>query len=177
MFWERTFVWSGGKEVAKRLWVPFCIVVRVEATRVVVWFVYLQCRSTSNRLGTHLGFVLIHLLFIQCWFKTLFLSRMTCTTAITTIQCYLGQVANEFANRLGYTPAVVCCYRDMSPRDLFMRRSTDEKGNTQWETSAVVTAALEGKVRWTFKFFVIVLNHCRESVALCCSYLFMVLDA
>jgi hypothetical protein len=101
---------------------------------------------------------------------------MACTTATTTIQCYLGQVANEFANRLGYTPAVVCCYRDMSPRDLFMRRSTDEKGNTQWETSAVVTAALEGKVRWTFQFFVIVLNHCREIVALCCSYLFMVLD-
>ena len=102
---------------------------------------------------------------------------MTCTTATTTIQCYLGQVANEFANRLGYTPAVVCCYRDMSPRDLFMRRSTDEKGNTQWETSAVVTAALEGKVRWTFQFFVVVLNRCREIVALCCSYLFMLLDA
>ena len=74
--------------------------------------------------------------------------------------CCLGQVANEFATRLGYTPAVVCCYRDMSPRDLFMRRSTDEKGNTQWETSAVVTAALEGKVRWKCRFSVFVLIRC-----------------
>ena len=37
-------------------------------------------------------------------------------------------------------------YRDMSPRDLFMRRSTDEVGNTQWKKSTVVKSALEGKL-------------------------------
>ena len=33
-----------------------------------------------------------------------------------------------------------------------------------------------GQGALTFKFFVVVLNRCREIVALCCSYLFMVLD-
>jgi len=57
-------------------------------------------------------------------------------------------LSHEFRDLLGYQhdEMTVCCYRDMSPRDLFMRRSTDSEGNTQWARSPVVTAALEGKL-------------------------------
>ena len=38
------------------------------------------------------------------------------------------------------------CYRDMSSRDLLLRRSTDAQGNTVWETSSLLNAALDGRL-------------------------------
>jgi MoxR-like ATPase len=44
------------------------------------------------------------------------------------------------------TSVVVNCYRDMSSRDLLLRRSTDAQGNTVWETSSLLNAALDGRL-------------------------------
>lgn len=39
---------------------------------------------------------------------------------------------------------LVCCYKDMTGRDLIEKRSTDRHGNTEWRLSGVVQAALDG---------------------------------
>jgi MoxR-like ATPase len=55
-------------------------------------------------------------------------------------------VLDYFAWLLGYSVERVQCYKDMSARDLLMNRTTDEKGNTTWRLSPLVTAALMGQM-------------------------------
>ena len=53
-------------------------------------------------------------------------------------------LARVLAARLGYVTEVVHAYKDMTARDLLQRRGTDERGNTRWETTPLVQAALMG---------------------------------
>jgi MoxR-like ATPase len=55
-------------------------------------------------------------------------------------------LVREFAAQLGYPVHVQHLYADMSTRDLFQRRSTDENGDTTWEPSALVQAAIDGHI-------------------------------
>ncbi|KAI9354986.1 AAA domain-containing protein [Pilaira anomala] len=53
-------------------------------------------------------------------------------------------LVRHFARNLGYTIDYIPLYRDMSSRDLLQRRSTTAKGDTIWENSLLVEAALHG---------------------------------
>merc|ERR1711871_1521641 len=53
-------------------------------------------------------------------------------------------LARHFSRQLGYVPVLFSLFKDQRARDLLQRRATDEKGNTFWEPSPVVTAAIEG---------------------------------
>eukprot|EP00435_Cladocopium_sp_Y103_P037254 s938_g9.t2 len=49
-----------------------------------------------------------------------------------------------FAEALGYRTFSVFCFKEMSARDLTLRRSTDDRGNTIWQPSPLIEAALNG---------------------------------
>lgn len=53
-------------------------------------------------------------------------------------------LVRHFARNLGYTIDYIPLYRDMSSRDLLQRRSTTPKGDTIWENSLLVEAAVHG---------------------------------
>ena len=53
-------------------------------------------------------------------------------------------LAQVFASSLGYDVEEVQLYRDMTSRDLCLSRTTDGRGNTGWQLSPVVTAAMNG---------------------------------
>lgn len=56
-------------------------------------------------------------------------------------------IAMEFANILGYNVHLFGLYKDMTSRDLLMRRNTDSNtGETIWEASPLVQAALLGDI-------------------------------
>ncbi|KAG0792461.1 hypothetical protein G6F57_004554 [Rhizopus arrhizus] len=55
-------------------------------------------------------------------------------------------LVRQFARRLGYTIDYIPLYRDMSSRDLLQRRSTTIKGDTIWENSLLVEAAILGRL-------------------------------
>ena len=65
-------------------------------------------------------------------------------------------IIKQFAKEAGYLGTgpnnknhnveLVCCYKDMTGRDLVERRSTDAHGNTEWRLSGVVQAALDGSL-------------------------------
>ena len=50
------------------------------------------------------------------------------------------------AARLGYAVEVVHLFNDMSARDLIQRRTTTLTGDTVWENTPLVTAALQGRI-------------------------------
>ncbi|CAE8646894.1 unnamed protein product, partial [Polarella glacialis] len=68
--------------------------------------------------------------------------------------CFVGPagegksaLARRFAAVLGFPSAKVFTlhvYKDMTSRDLFQRHSTDASGDTRWEPSPLLTAALTG---------------------------------
>lgn len=60
--------------------------------------------------------------------------------------CGKSAVVRSFAALLGYRTTLFGLHADMSARDLVQRRSTDDAGNTLWECSPVVSAALGGHV-------------------------------
>lgn len=61
--------------------------------------------------------------------------------------CGKSVLVDYFANKLHYgTPELICCYKDMTSRDLLQRRRTDDAGNTRWHTSPLAAAALEGRL-------------------------------
>jgi von Willebrand factor A domain-containing protein 8 len=61
--------------------------------------------------------------------------------------CGKSVLVDYFAEKLNYgTPELICCYKDMTSRDLLQRRRTDEAGNTRWHTSPLAAAALEGQL-------------------------------
>ncbi|KAI7898653.1 AAA domain-containing protein [Cokeromyces recurvatus] len=53
-------------------------------------------------------------------------------------------LVRHFARNLGYTIDYIPLYRDMSSRDLLQRRSTTPTGDTVWENSLLVEAAIHG---------------------------------
>ena len=53
-------------------------------------------------------------------------------------------LVEQFASRFGYSMQLVPLYRDMTSHDLLQRRQLDAKGNTSWQMSPVVEAALSG---------------------------------
>jgi MoxR-like ATPase len=55
--------------------------------------------------------------------------------------------AMEFASILGYMTQVFGLYKDMTSRDLLMHRTTDSiKGETSWEASPLLKAAVNGDI-------------------------------
>ncbi|KAI9345549.1 AAA domain-containing protein [Obelidium mucronatum] len=67
--------------------------------------------------------------------------------------CVIGEkgvgksaLVRAFVKLLGYRTEYVPLYKDMSARDLLQRRSTNIKGDTIWENSALVKAAIDGSV-------------------------------
>lgn len=55
-------------------------------------------------------------------------------------------IARAFAHALGYETELFSLFKDMTARDLLQRRATDHAGNTTWEHSPLVTAALHGRL-------------------------------
>ena len=55
-------------------------------------------------------------------------------------------IAHAFARALGYSTQTLQLYRDMTTRDLWQRRTTDEHGNTRWSDSALLDAAEHGQL-------------------------------
>jgi MoxR-like ATPase len=55
-------------------------------------------------------------------------------------------IAHAFARMLGYSTQTLQLYRDMTTRDLWQRRATDERGNTRWSDSALLDAAEHGQL-------------------------------
>ncbi|GMF11715.1 unnamed protein product [Phytophthora lilii] len=53
-------------------------------------------------------------------------------------------LARLFAHRMGYATELFSLFKDMTARDLLQRRSTDSRGNTQWEDSPLIYAARRG---------------------------------
>ncbi|CAJ1380979.1 unnamed protein product [Effrenium voratum] len=53
-------------------------------------------------------------------------------------------LCRAFAEVLGYRSYSVFCFKDMTSRDLTLRRGTDDRGNTIWQASPLMKAALEG---------------------------------
>nr|XP_034959302.1 von Willebrand factor A domain-containing protein 8 isoform X1 [Zootoca vivipara] len=67
--------------------------------------------------------------------------------------CLIGEkgcgktvLAKEFAATLGYNIEPIMLYQDMTARDLLQQRYTLPNGDTSWRPSALITAALEGKL-------------------------------
>eukprot|EP01124_Arcella_intermedia_P029907 TRINITY_DN642_c0_g1_i1.p1 TRINITY_DN642_c0_g1~~TRINITY_DN642_c0_g1_i1.p1 ORF type:complete len:1385 (-),score=366.10 TRINITY_DN642_c0_g1_i1:72-3695(-) len=53
-------------------------------------------------------------------------------------------ILQKFASLLGYKSQTLLLYKDMNYRDLLQRRVTRENGDTAWENSNLIVAALEG---------------------------------
>ena len=60
--------------------------------------------------------------------------------------CGKSVLTKEFAKTIGHSPILFSMYKDMTARDLLQRRATDEAGNTFWEPSPVVDAAINGRL-------------------------------
>ncbi|CAG8510049.1 14562_t:CDS:10, partial [Ambispora leptoticha] len=67
--------------------------------------------------------------------------------------CLIGQkgvgksaLIRSFAKNLGYTIEFIPLYKDMSSRDLLQRRGTTFSGDTIWENSPLVKAAINGSL-------------------------------
>src|SRR5690606_33512682 len=55
-----------------------------------------------------------------------------------------SDLMRHFGRNLGYKVEFIPLYKDMSSRDLLQRRSTTFSGDTIWENSALVKAAMSG---------------------------------
>jgi midasin (ATPase involved in ribosome maturation) len=52
----------------------------------------------------------------------------------------------QFSNLLGYKIELIPLYNDMTSRDLFLRRTTDNEGNTIWKNSSLIEGMLNGSL-------------------------------
>ncbi|CEG83438.1 hypothetical protein RMATCC62417_17358 [Rhizopus microsporus] len=92
--------------------------------------------------------------YIETPYHREILSSMVLVHAGNRDICLLGTqkgvgksaLVRQFARRLGYTIDYIPLYRDMSSRDLLQRRSTTERGDTIWENSLLVEAAIHGRL-------------------------------
>ena len=90
--------------------------------------------------------------FIETKYHSRCISLMFQAHAVGDI-CIIGEkgsgksiMARHFAHLLGYNIEFIPLYRDMSCRDILQRRCTDSKGDTMWENSGLVKAAIEGSI-------------------------------
>lgn len=60
--------------------------------------------------------------------------------------CGKSAVVAKMAHMLGYQTEPILLYQDMTSRDLVQQRVTSPSGDTTWQFSPLVTAALEGKM-------------------------------
>ncbi|XP_015436768.1 PREDICTED: von Willebrand factor A domain-containing protein 8 [Dufourea novaeangliae] len=60
--------------------------------------------------------------------------------------CGKSTTVQTLANLLGYQVEPVVLYQDMTSRDLIQQRTTSSNGDTVWKNSALVEAALHGKL-------------------------------
>lgn len=51
---------------------------------------------------------------------------------------------NELAHSHGYTTETIVLYQDMTSRDLFQQRITQPNGDTGWNITPLISAALKG---------------------------------
>ncbi|KAI5716999.1 hypothetical protein M8J76_015926 [Diaphorina citri] len=58
--------------------------------------------------------------------------------------CGKTTLVNQYAKTLGYIVEPIALYQDMTARDLLQQRSTKQDGDTVWQNSALVNAALSG---------------------------------
>ena len=57
-----------------------------------------------------------------------------------------SRLVEQFCKELKQKPTLVNCYRDMSARDLLLKRTTDDNGSTIWEMSPLLKGALNGEI-------------------------------
>lgn len=77
------------------------------------------------------------------------LQEHSCDRDILLIGCKgegKSALAKWFSHLLGYDATLFSLYKDMSPRDLLMRRGSSKEGDTVWDYSPLVKAAIEGNV-------------------------------
>eukprot|EP00439_Symbiodinium_sp_Y106_P066358 s1106_g10.t2 len=55
-------------------------------------------------------------------------------------------LVRAFSEQLGFRRRVIFCFKDLLARDLLQRRTTDQAGQTQWQDSALVQAAIDGDI-------------------------------
>uniref|UniRef100_A0A8D9DRG1 von Willebrand factor A domain-containing protein 8 n=1 Tax=Cacopsylla melanoneura TaxID=428564 RepID=A0A8D9DRG1_9HEMI len=60
--------------------------------------------------------------------------------------CGKTTLVKEYARRLNVTVEPIALYQDMTARDLLQQRSTKQDGDTVWQNSTLVSAALEGSL-------------------------------
>lgn len=58
--------------------------------------------------------------------------------------CGKSALIRHFASQLGYRVRSIQLFKDMTSRDLLQRRMTDDAGNTRWENTTLVEAAIAG---------------------------------
>ncbi|ETN04638.1 hypothetical protein PPTG_14469 [Phytophthora nicotianae INRA-310] len=89
--------------------------------------------------------------FVETDIHSTMLAEMIQDHAVGSDLCVLGvkgsgksAMARLFAHRMGYATELFSLFKDMTARDLLQRRSTDSRGNTQWEDSPLIHAARNG---------------------------------
>mmetsp|Transcript_13591 Transcript_13591/g.17715 ORF Transcript_13591/g.17715 Transcript_13591/m.17715 type:complete len:644 (+) Transcript_13591:2-1933(+) len=55
-----------------------------------------------------------------------------------------SELSRQFCRKIGYKYQLFSLYKDMTARDLIQRRTTDSSGNTGWDHSPLISAALNG---------------------------------
>ncbi|KAJ2997148.1 von Willebrand factor A domain-containing protein 8 [Globomyces sp. JEL0801] len=60
--------------------------------------------------------------------------------------CGKTMLIRALSTLLGYSVEYIPLYKDMSSRDFLQRRNTTSSGDTYWENSGLVTAAIEGSI-------------------------------
>ena len=73
------------------------------------------------------------------------------------LKTFLGsgktELIKKFAKSLDYNIQTVYLYKDMSARDLIQQRITLNNGDTKWQNSSLVEAALNGDLLVLGKIF------------------------
>jgi MoxR-like ATPase len=125
----------------------------------VVGYVRIEKRPLSNLpttvlqvyMGSHVSNMPKD--FVETDYHSSILASMMIAHTTLGDFCVVGEkgagksaVTRAFARILGYRVEFIPLYRDMSSRDLLQRRSTTLAGDTVWENSPLVKAALEGSL-------------------------------
>ena len=91
-------------------------------------------------------------LFVQCESTQKLLASMVEAHSVGDF-CLIGEkgcgkstLVHEFADRLGYIVEHIPLYKDITARTLLQRRVTHPNGDTDWENSSLITAALLGRL-------------------------------
>lgn len=92
--------------------------------------------------------------YFQLEYHDFILAEMIQDHLIGVDLCIVGEkgigkssLAQRFCDILGYSPAITMhLYQDMSARDLLQRRATQSNGDTIWELTPLIYAALHGSI-------------------------------